>query len=345
MKTSPTNKKIREIISMVKENKLLPKPEFQRRLVWSRADKNHFLDSVLRGFPFPEIYFADGDVNLETGEGTQLLVDGLQRVSTLIQYFDGDPELKLTVVEPYRTLSEADKKNFLQYDVAVRDLGAITKSEVIEVFKRLNATKYSLLDIEINNAIYAGAMKMFCERLAADAFFKDHGVFSATDYKRMGDLRYVLAIVGTMLQGYFDRDDAFGDLLERYNDEFPLQNEIENRLKRAFEFLEECGFDPKSRAWNKADLFTLIVELDQYLSVLEQPLQPNDVIENISAFYDVVASSPINQESISSIYYKAVIQASNNKINRIRRGVVIGGVLVGTPDSQILEELKSKGLA
>ena len=37
-----------------------------------------FLDTVTKGLPFPEIYIADGDVDLETGEGTQLLVDGLQ---------------------------------------------------------------------------------------------------------------------------------------------------------------------------------------------------------------------------------------------------------------------------
>ena len=145
MKTAATNKKVRELIQLVKENKLIPRPEFQRRLVWSREDKDLFLDSVIRGYPFPEIYFADGDVDLETGEGTQLLVDGLQRVSTLIQYFDGDADLRLLTVPPYRQLDEAGKRSFLQYDVAVRDLGALTREEVIEVFKRLNATKYSLL--------------------------------------------------------------------------------------------------------------------------------------------------------------------------------------------------------
>ena len=345
MKTSPTNKKIREVISMVKELKLLPRPEFQRRLVWSRDDKNHFLDSVLRGFPFPEIYFSDGDVNLETGQGTQLLVDGLQRVSTLIQYFDGDPELKLTAVPPYRTLKEDEKKAFLQYDVAVRDLGAISKEEVIEVFKRLNATKYSLLDIEINNAIYAGALKSFCERIAENKFFGVHSVFNVTDYKRMGDLRYVLGIVGTMLQGYFNRDDAFEGLLGRYNDEFPMQHEIENRLDKTFEFLEECAFDSKSRAWKKADLFTLLIELDQCLHIRTSSLQPSRVLDGLTKFYNTVESTVMGQDQVSSVYYKAALQASNDKINRVRRGLVIAGVLLETPYEQIFEQLKAEGLA
>ncbi|MGH8058384.1 MAG: DUF262 domain-containing protein, partial [Candidatus Entotheonellia bacterium] len=133
MKTAPTSKKIRELISMVKEGKVTPRPEFQRRRVWTRNDKDYFLDTILRGYPFPEIYLADGDGDLETGQGTQLLVDGLQRVSTIMQYFEGGPDLKLTTVQPYRSLSEDDKKIFWLYDVAVRDLGAVSREEIIEV--------------------------------------------------------------------------------------------------------------------------------------------------------------------------------------------------------------------
>lgn len=117
MKTAPNNKKVREIITLVKEGKIVPRPEFQRRLVWSREDKNHFIDTLLRGYPFPEIYLADGEVDLDTGEGTQLLVDGLQRVNTIVQYFSADPDLKLTSVPNYNDLDKDQKQNFLQYDM------------------------------------------------------------------------------------------------------------------------------------------------------------------------------------------------------------------------------------
>lgn len=342
MKTSPTNKKVRELIGMVKEGKLVPRPEFQRRLVWSREDKNHFLDSVLRGYPFPEVYFADGEVNLETGEGTQLLVDGLQRVSTLIQYFEDSPELKLTNVPSYRMLGEDAKKAFLQYDVTVRDLGPITKEEVIDVFRRLNATKYSLLDIEINNAVYAGALKTFCERMALHPFFVERNVFNATDYKRMGDLRYLVSIAGTLMEGYFNRDDAFEDILERYNDEFPAAADIEARLTKVFDFIDECGFPKKSRVWKKADLFTMIVELDSALYT-NMPLQPGEVLERVNKFYDRV-DSEVDQDRVTQTYYKAALQASNDRINRVRRGVVMYNILSDTPPEQIAELLDELGL-
>lgn len=339
MKTAATNKKIRELIQAVREDKLVPRPEFQRRLVWSRDDKNHFLDTILRGYPFPEIYLADGDVNLETGAGTQLLVDGLQRVSTIIQYFDGHSELQLTTVLPYRELSESAKRDFLQYDVAVRDLGAISREEVIEVFKRLNATKYSLLDIEVNNAVYAGALKKYAERVAEKPFFSNHGIFSASDLKRMGDLRYALTVIITMMRTYFNRDDAFGEFLEMFNDDFPHEADIEARISIALDFIEECGFSAKSRVWRKADLFSLIIEVDNAIYRVGHVLQPSEIVARVEAFFGRIEAGG-DLVGIPATYYKAALQASNDRVNRVRRGVILFGVLVGKEDAEISDDLE-----
>lgn len=344
MKTAPTNKKVREIISMVKEGKLIPRPEFQRRLVWTHKDKDHFLDTILRDYPFPEIYLADGEVNLESGEGTQLLVDGLQRVSTILEYFDGSPSLRLLTVLPYRELQEEQKRSFLQYDVAVRDLGSVHRDELVEVFRRINATKYSLLDIEVNNAVYMGDLKQFAERLAAHPFFIENGVFNAQDFKRMGDLRYALALVITFLRGYFNRDDAFGELLDRFNDEFPLAEEIEQRLMRCFDLIMECGFEPRSRIWKKADLFTVIVELDLlFRSDVPMP-QPSDLLTLLTTFYNRIEAATIGTGDVPGVYYKAAIQATNDKVNRLRRAAVIGGILRRRSDEEIIDALRQDGL-
>lgn len=344
MRTSPTNLKIRSLIQLVKEGKLIPRPEFQRRLVWTRKNKDYFIDSILRKYPFPEIYLADGDVDLETGEGTQLLVDGLQRVNTIIQYFNADPDLKLTTVPPYSSLTEEEKRDFLLYDIAVRDLGTINREEIIEVFTRINATNYDLLAIEISNAVYAGALKQYAESLALDDFFIGHSVFNAHDLKRMGDLRYALTIVITLLQGYFNRDDAFVDLLDRYNDDFPMEAEIDTRIKNVFNFIDECGFESSSRLWKKADLFTLIVELDRCLNQMELDLQPSEVVDTLQDFYSAVGGADVNASNVPSIYYKAALQASNDKLNRLRRGVIIGYILEGKSHDEIMEQLVQDGL-
>src|SRR5262245_50107997 len=164
MKTTATNRKIRELLTALRANKLIPRPEFQRRLVWSNKDKPGFLDTVLNQYPFPEIYVATGEVDVETGEGTEMLVDGQQRVTTLNQYFTASPDLVLRRdIKPYADLTKEQKEAFLQYDVVVRDLGAVPLDTIKNVFQRINATRYALNAMEIQNARYEGAFKAFGE--------------------------------------------------------------------------------------------------------------------------------------------------------------------------------------
>ncbi len=339
MKTGATNKRVRELINLVKEEKIIPRPEFQRRLVWTQKDKDRFLDTVLKGLPFPEIYLADGEVDLESGEGSQLLVDGLQRISTLIQYFEGSSELRVQTVPPYNALSNDEKRDYLQYEVAVRDLGTVTRDMIVDVFQRINATKYSLNDIEINNAVYDGALKHYAAEVGEGEFFKINAVFNSTDYKRMGDLRFALSVVGTYITGYFNRDDAFEDLLNRYNDDFPVKGEIDQRLGRVLAFIEECGFANNSRVWKKADLFTLLVELDLILNHHKVDVQPSFAVEALGKFYKEVDQSLPDSSNIHGVYYKAALQASNDRLNRVRRGIIVGGILQNVRYDEISDEL------
>ncbi len=121
-------------------------------------------------------------------------------------------------------------------------------------------------------------------------------------------------------------------------------NEIHARIQRVLDFIEECGFSPKCRVWRKADLFTLIVELDQALSIQGVALQPSVVVESLETFYSKIDTNSFDQSGVSTIYYKSALQASNDRINRVRRGVVILGLLKQFPDTDIRKELISKGL-
>jgi hypothetical protein len=226
----------------------------------------------------------------------------------------------------------------------VRDLGSVHRDEIVEVFRRINATKYSLLDIEVNNAIYAGELKQFAERLAGDAFFIENGVFNARDFKRMGDLRYALTLVITLLRGYFNRDDAFGELLDRFNDEFPHEADVDQRLQNCFDLIIECGFDSRSRLWKKADLFTVLVELDSLFRAGGPIPQPSELLELLTGFYDRIETASVDAGDVPGIHYKAAIQATNDKMNRLRRAYVIGGLLRRHDFDQIMHSLREVGL-
>ncbi len=229
MKTSATNRKLRILLTAIKSNTLLPKPEFQRRLVWANDDKLNFLKTVLEGYPFPEIYIAAGTVNPDTGEGSEMLVDGQQRMTTLFQYFMGSDELKLkNIIKPYRDLSDPEKINFLEYEVVIRDLGSKTIEEIKEIFKRINSTKYSLNAMEIHNARFDGAFKKFAETVSQNEFFERNRIFTSADVKRMNDVVFCLTVIITILSSYFNRDEEFDKTyLSKYNDEFEYQEDLE----------------------------------------------------------------------------------------------------------------------
>lgn len=338
MRTSPTSLKVRQLITLTREEKLIPRPEFQRRLVWTTEDKIRFMDTILRGMPFPEIYVANGPVDVNTGEGQQLLVDGQQRVTTIFDYFSGDPKTYGNALPSYASLDEQRKRDFLDYDVTVRDLGSITAEQIIEVFRRINSTRYALNEIEINNAVYTGALMSLASGFAEHEFFDAHRVFRPTDIKRMGDVRFVLQIIVTMLAGYFDRDELLERYLSDFNEGFPVGNDIAARLIRVFDFIEECGFARGSRIWKRSDLFSAIVSIDRKLTE-DANLSPSDVLERLESFYtDVEAQGMTSQIVPVGIYAKAALQASNDRINRVRRGVITEAVISGADPLQALKD-------
>ncbi|HEX8451607.1 MAG TPA: DUF262 domain-containing protein [Longimicrobium sp.] len=330
MRTTATNRKLRTLLTGIRSGALIPRPEFQRRLVWSNRHKVAFIGTVLDAYPFPEIYIAAGHVDSETGEGTEMLVDGQQRITTLYQYFHASSELKLPAeIPPYSNLSEDAKMAFLEYDVVVRDLGPMGIPEIKEIFTRINSTNYALNAMEIQNARFEGDFKKFGETLAENPFFERHRVFSAADIRRMHDLRFVLTLVVTILSTYFNRDDELDAYLARFNDEFSERERVTQELTCVFAYVDSLDFDLRSRVWRKPDLFSTLVELHRVLVKGTRVPEAEAVAPELKKFFARVESINESDEADSELlaYYKASIQATNDRSSRITRGAIIQRVI------------------
>jgi Protein of unknown function DUF262 len=330
MRTTATNRKIRVLLTGISQGTLIPRPEFQRRLVWSSKHKNAFLETVLLGYPFPEIYIAAGEVDPNTGEGAEMLVDGQQRIMTLYQYFTGAEDLNLTKnIRPYSQLTDEEKRRFLAYEVVVRDLGELALEQIKEVFRRINLTNYALNAMEIQNARFDGPFKQFGEELAQDPFFEKHRVFRTNEIRRMSDVRFVLIFVITIMSTYFNRDSELDDYLERYNEDFEDEDNLRHQAREVFQFVDGCGFSQDSRVWKKADLLTLLVEAHRAIIKERLPLDPRDVGKHLQVFYAAVDAAAIGSEDgdDAAAYHKAAIQASNDRSSRITRGETIRRIL------------------
>ncbi len=69
-----------EIISMYERNEIIIKPAFQRYFRWTEEQQTRFIESILLGIPIPPIFVATDS------EGVWELVDGLQRLSTILSF-------------------------------------------------------------------------------------------------------------------------------------------------------------------------------------------------------------------------------------------------------------------
>ncbi len=69
-----------EVVNMYRDEEIIINPDFQRLFRWSLSQKSQFIESLLLRIPIPPIFV------FETEQGKWELIDGLQRVSTILEF-------------------------------------------------------------------------------------------------------------------------------------------------------------------------------------------------------------------------------------------------------------------
>ena len=134
------NQKIIEIYNKLRSNQIRINPSYQRKLVWKSAHKFNFLDTILRNFPFPEIYLAPGTLDQVNLVLIDEIVDGQQRLSTIRDYIEGKDVFALPQIPiaKFSELTPDQRTNFLNYEISVRYLKTVSPEQVKEIFQRIN---------------------------------------------------------------------------------------------------------------------------------------------------------------------------------------------------------------
>lgn len=325
--TSSGSVSISSLINDIRQERLILQPEFQRNLVWNDKHKESFIDTILKGYPFPEIYIAQSGVDFETLQTQQVVVDGQQRLSTIIKYVSN--ELTYKTIPRFQDLSEQDKIDFLGYGVSVINLGNATSETIKEVFRRINQTKYSLNPIEIQNAFYDGesitTAKEILDNFDVDAL----PVFSETDITRMVDLNYILLLMATYEEGgYFGGNKQTEDYIIKYNDNYPNKDSIKQKFCQTLQLIVDLQLPSDSMWFRKSNFFTLFCE------IVKQEAVPDNFRERLINFDDCVMQNKGHEESEYGQYYSAMYTGTNNRGPRIvrgqlfRKGIIEGEVLV-----------------
>ena len=225
-----------DVVRRINNNRFVLDPDFQRDFVWSPEKQSRLIESILMRIPLPVFYVAEDD------NGRLIVVDGLQRLTTLKRFLSNELQLKL----PDRR--ELDKKKFA--DLEIRLQNRIEDSQLLfyiidhgvperarlDIFERVNGGEV-LTRQQMRNAIFNGPATAFLREESTSALFLEvtGGSLSA---KKMQDREFVNRFCSFTL---FPSEQYRGDMdawlalsLKRMNDlDADALDDLHQRFQRA----------------------------------------------------------------------------------------------------------------
>lgn len=162
---------------------------YQRKLVWTLAEKQALIDTILLAYPIPLFLFVSrSEINQDgVNVATREVIDGLQRLEAIVsfinnrfpvmfegqlKYFNqqaiwGESYLKdhLGVVQKYPALTRDQSMDFLSYRLAVTTIRA-DEVCVEDVFKRINSTGRQLSAQNLRQAGVVGTFSSMVQDIA-----------------------------------------------------------------------------------------------------------------------------------------------------------------------------------
>lgn len=184
-----------EYLRKINRGLVILNPDFQRNLVWKPAQKSKFIESILMNLPIPPIYLK------KESSGKFIVVDGLQRTSTLMEFMDND-----FILDGLESLSKLNGCRFCDLD-AIQDglsarledrqlyfyimLPSVPMHIVYDVFNRINTGGTQLTRQEIRNCVFPGPATTLLKEIAVSDEFV-HAIDWGIRPLRMKDREAVL---------------------------------------------------------------------------------------------------------------------------------------------------------
>lgn len=213
---------------------LVINPDFQRHHVWKPKQKIELVESILMGIPIPAIYL------FETKDGKKQVVDGQQRISSILEFLNNGFSLK-----GLKILSEFDGKYFCDLDTKMQGvfedfqlyfyiIQPPTPERVkYDIFDRVNRGGTSLTSQEMRNALYRGHATELLEFLSSSPeFIRATG--GSVQSKRMKDQNMVLRAIAFDLYYRHHRN-----LKDSNGEEILYRSDMDDFLAKIMVFLNE----------------------------------------------------------------------------------------------------------
>lgn len=181
---------------MIDRRELLINNQYQRGSgLWPPGPSGYFIDTILSGYPFPKIYMYEYmDRRLRALQ--KEIVDGQQRITAILRFVNdeltvnGDSEFS---GKRFSELDEDTQDRFRSYTVSVDVIRNANASDILQMFRRMNAYTLPLNEAEKRHSSFQGDFKWEVNRLTDELneFFVEFGVFTSRQIVRMADAELV----------------------------------------------------------------------------------------------------------------------------------------------------------
>jgi Protein of unknown function DUF262 len=256
--TLRTQYRVSDFVTWQRDGALELNPNFQRRPVWKKGAKSYLIDTIIRGLPMPIIFLRDLRSDLKTLKAKRDVVDGQQRIRTILSFIDPslikdyDPtrdDFTIDAVhneelggKKFTQLDPEYQQTILDYQFSVHSFSADTDDrEILQIFARMNSTGVKLNAQELRNAEYYGRFKTRAYALATEQLnrWRDWRIFSPDQIARMNEVELSSEFMLLIMQGILEKNNKTIDqFYEDYDESFPGEREVASRFRTIFDTLE-----------------------------------------------------------------------------------------------------------
>jgi hypothetical protein len=220
-------------------------PKFQRRDVWKTPARSYFIDSLLRGMPVPPIYLRLVQ-SADTRKQIREVIDGQQRLNSVIDYIDGKFRLSKNLQAPWSNqffdgLTENDQRQIMISTFTATIFKGISDEQVLEIFARLNTYSVRLNSQELRNGQFFGAFKQTVYRLAVEhlTFWRKHRVFTEMMIARMLEAEYTSELLIAGHSGMQDKKKSVDKFYADFDETYPTESRDAKRFRQTMGEISE----------------------------------------------------------------------------------------------------------
>ncbi|MEU6000516.1 DUF262 domain-containing protein [Streptomyces sp. NPDC047197] len=313
------------------------KPPFQRNPVWQESQKAFLIDTILRGYPVPELYLQSA-VN-ESGDEKYIVVDGQQRIRACLEFVNdgftlGDDSGAKSGLS-FNELLDDDKRRIWGYKFVVRSLPTLGEAEIREIFGRLNKNNVALSRQELRQATYWGEFITSVTEISKKSFWVKSGLFTVNDFRRMLDIEYVSELVVAALFGPQNKKAMLDTYYADFESEFPDRQQVEATFDLVLDELTQLVEWPNKLRWSrKVDFYSLFLVLAARSDEMPFNRDTRDRVRNSLVDFSgavnrvlSLADSDSAQESIEARSYARGVRNSSDLGSRRLRMSALSRVL------------------